>query len=686
MNDNNEIFFNFSYLALKLLGSGMYSNPWSAISELVANGFDAGANDVYIYINRSNKEHSVVEIFDNGSGMSYEDMVNKYVFIGRNKRLDSDYSFNEKHSIMGRKGIGKLAALYLSNNINLISRHDGSELGWNLNISELNESDNPSLKPIDVHSLTLFCKEKWNGCKSGFFIQLLDVNLTSLGEETKNGLINRLSNYYSLNGSDRSIWLSYNSLNDEPDFSRVEKTIAYKNFYALFNNSDVVFEGYENQRVKVKTNYEELKDGYYSIELNLNDYSLLGISTFINNDGEYITKQYELKGWIGIHTSIDLKEARMNDERFIKNRATSPNKLRLYVREKLAVDNFMPYIKNTQAFSNYIEGEISFDILDDDDLPDISTANRQQLDEKDSRVQLLIDLLKPIISRLIQLRVRLRNMINEDENNIKNRIINNLNVQHKKEIDEKDKKISEGEEKLKAREEQVVFLLKGRRKDVIRMEEAIHTINKNSSSISRRLETITNDFVKVQDGKLNKSRWTDHFSKIGIYNQENIEMCKYAFRGKMPLKSKTIEGNIGLFISQYVSEIYSSNTLSVNVEYDKNDQNIKFSITAIGIILENILSNSEKANASNVFISVSRDENNNVLLSFEDDGKGYDKSTFPDPSVFFELGFRHSDKLGSGIGLFHIRELVKKNDGSVYIDNNYENGFRICITIKDGDV
>ena len=37
----NKIDFTFGWLALKLLGKSLYSNAWSAISELVANGFDA---------------------------------------------------------------------------------------------------------------------------------------------------------------------------------------------------------------------------------------------------------------------------------------------------------------------------------------------------------------------------------------------------------------------------------------------------------------------------------------------------------------------------------------------------------------------------------------------------------------------------------------------------------------------
>lgn len=45
-NTNDEIYFNFSYAALKLLGKNLYSNAANAISELVANGLDAKAKKV----------------------------------------------------------------------------------------------------------------------------------------------------------------------------------------------------------------------------------------------------------------------------------------------------------------------------------------------------------------------------------------------------------------------------------------------------------------------------------------------------------------------------------------------------------------------------------------------------------------------------------------------------------------
>ena len=79
----------------------------------------------------------------------------------------------------------------------------------------------------------------------------------------------------------------------------------------------------------------------------------------------------------------------------------------------------MPQLNNTQAFSNYIEGEISFDILDNDFLEDISTSNREGLSGNDERITLLIELLKPIVNKLISERVNIGSMVRKEVEKIR---------------------------------------------------------------------------------------------------------------------------------------------------------------------------------------------------------------------------------------------------------------------------
>ena len=61
-----KLSFNFGWLALKLMGKSLYSNAWSAISELVANGFDANAKDVYVFVDASNKKNATIPVIIQG--------------------------------------------------------------------------------------------------------------------------------------------------------------------------------------------------------------------------------------------------------------------------------------------------------------------------------------------------------------------------------------------------------------------------------------------------------------------------------------------------------------------------------------------------------------------------------------------------------------------------------------------
>lgn len=152
-NTESTIYFNFSYFALRLLGKGLYSNHWTAIAELVANGLDAQADSVKIYINLIDQENASIEIFDNGSGMDYNDLSEKYVLIGKDKREDDQISEEIKKQLMGRKGIGKLAALYMSNKYYLVSKKNGKETAWCLDASNVKDSDIPKLDKCIVSNI-----------------------------------------------------------------------------------------------------------------------------------------------------------------------------------------------------------------------------------------------------------------------------------------------------------------------------------------------------------------------------------------------------------------------------------------------------------------------------------------------------------------------------------------------------
>ena len=97
---------------LELLGPNLYTNIYYVLAELIANAYDADAKNVYIV---SGKDEIRVE--DDGHGMSYEaGDIDRYLNVAGVSRTSEDDSKTKSGNRrkMGRKGVGKLAALSVS--------------------------------------------------------------------------------------------------------------------------------------------------------------------------------------------------------------------------------------------------------------------------------------------------------------------------------------------------------------------------------------------------------------------------------------------------------------------------------------------------------------------------------------------------------------------------------------------
>ena len=448
MSNAKKVDFTFGWLALKLLGKSLYSNAWSAISELVANGFDAGARKVYVYINNTNKADATIELFDDGHGMDEVGMVT-YAKVGFNKR-EGKAPTDDGYLVMGRKGIGKLAALYLSEDYYLFSKTDHSDLKWQMTYRENaeDEEEKPFLSVID-HDVDLICKKEWETCKTGTLLRLNHVNLTGLGDVAYDALARKLANFFAIGSmGERNIYLCVHSKGEiKVDFGDpITKEIAFKNMafieYGQNSASTVISTIDENRDNIIEFPYAKLNGNQtYKHQVEVSDYDAIesiqtsGQIECINIKGEKVKKDYVLTGWIGLHSTIDVEQAQKNDKTFARNKFYNPMQLRLYVRNKLAIENFLNVINNTQAFVNYIEGEIHFDVLDEDDLPDIATSNRQGLDEHDERVRLLVDITRKIVQQLISKRTALAEKIKNEQSRLMNKQNDNAKKRFVKEVE-----------------------------------------------------------------------------------------------------------------------------------------------------------------------------------------------------------------------------------------------------------
>ncbi len=90
---------------LNHLGLKLYSNVPAVLSEVVANSWDADAENVDIEI-----KSDQITITDNGHGMTEADINKKYLMVGYERRKrEPKQTHRYKRPVMGRKGIGKLS-------------------------------------------------------------------------------------------------------------------------------------------------------------------------------------------------------------------------------------------------------------------------------------------------------------------------------------------------------------------------------------------------------------------------------------------------------------------------------------------------------------------------------------------------------------------------------------------------
>lgn len=717
-NTENSIQFNFSYYALKLLGKNLYSNSWSAISELVANGLDAQATSVKLFINMVDKEHSTIEILDNGLGMSYDDLANKYVFMGKNKRDNLPEEL--KNSVMGRKGIGKLAALFLSKKYFIITKTiESDETSWYLDSKNADDSSIPTLERCKIEDANIETADVWNTYKSGTLIKLTDVDLTGIGYYKLEGLKARLANFFLTDSLRSSIEVCVlNNKTDRIHFEPVKKEIAFKNMYLLFSDNESNANKQIGDTVVVgKTQYPEVAEKPRNVKV-------LTESEFPNIKGERvltlkdgITKtniKYEMKGWIGLHTSIENKYANLNDDRYLKNEVFNPNQLRLYVRKKLAVENFLDILKNTQAFSNYIEGEISFDILDDDRFEDIATTNRQSLVTDDERVKLLIEILNPIVGKMIRERVKLGQEVKQEEEAIEAEIERQREEQERLQEEariEAERKAEEAR-KAKAAEE-------GKRKqaeeDAQKAKKAQAAAEANLKNETRRanflekqndpdkvLDALMTHIVKQLAGGIEKdvnSTIMQYYQDKNIFSKEDLievleaasfdmalmrESMNVALVAGFSLKENSIKTDLYQFIKEYLDKVflkYSHKPLKISFINDNNYEKIlTFSPFEICLFLVNVIDNTLKYKLKDIDSELEIICTKKQLL-FKNNGQklkaGIDKKRF------FTQGFSTSDDMSSGLGLYHCNNIAKEMNAELDIVDNENDGVTLILELPN---
>jgi signal transduction histidine kinase len=137
-NTNDPLRWRFDVNTFRLLGRELITDRITAVFELVKNCYDANSTEVTVEFQNvsTNSLDSKIIISDNGIGMSFEDIRDKWMVVGtNNKRIElfSDTPFNRKY--VGEKGIGRFAVDKLGERIIIKTKQLGSNKWLKVNIN-----------------------------------------------------------------------------------------------------------------------------------------------------------------------------------------------------------------------------------------------------------------------------------------------------------------------------------------------------------------------------------------------------------------------------------------------------------------------------------------------------------------------------------------------------------------------
>ncbi len=336
-----------SLSVLDHLGLNLYSNIPAVLSEVVANAWDADGQAVRIEIDQAS---GTIAISDDGIGMSRSDLNERFLYVGFKRREAGPSVTAQGRPVMGRKGIGKLSLFAIADTVRVESVKNGERAGLVLKTSDVRaqmaQGDgeyHPT--PLEPDAISL---------EKGTRITLTDLRLRPT-EGTRRALRRRLARRFSVIGPERDFSVSVNeveiSVTDRDYYSKIEY---------LWSVGDVG-DLYEERCTKAsKTRHI---DGTVSA-----------------------TQGWTVTGWVG---TVD-EQKNIDDE---------TNVIPVLARGKLIQEDLLASVKQAGVFAKYLMGEIHADFVDDDELADIATSDRQNLKEDDSRFEALAEYLEKTVLR-----------------------------------------------------------------------------------------------------------------------------------------------------------------------------------------------------------------------------------------------------------------------------------------------
>jgi len=342
---SSPYFFTLDLRVLDHLGINLYSNAAAVLSEAVANAWDADAKLVKVDI--SPKQ---ITVEDDGIGMTLEQINQRFLKTGYDKRTHEGEISLAGRPFMGRKGIGKLALFSIANEIEVQTRTAKEKNAFVMQTLEVRKAIAASKtyypKPLDV-----------SGPNKGTRIILRKLKKKRTATSVS-ALRKRIARRFSVIGFEGT----------KGDSFAVE-----------INGKQVGPEDREDLRAL------EFLWEFGEERLPAAEYQNVSKRFVLPNQVDPAHPDWKIRGWLG---------AAEGPKKLKHDEAGSLNGIVVLARGRLIQENILDKLNYSRILVSYLTGQVDADFLDLKGEDDIATSDRQRLIEDDKRYVALTEFLK----------------------------------------------------------------------------------------------------------------------------------------------------------------------------------------------------------------------------------------------------------------------------------------------------
>jgi len=397
---------------LELLGPNLYTNIYYVLAELIANAFDADAKNVYII---SNKDDIRVE--DDGHGMSYAaGDIDKYLNVAGVSRTTEAESLTKSgdRRKMGRKGVGKLAALSVSKDVDVLTVANGEKSGFVLTRHPEHGRD---LKAIPDERI-VFERIKNHG--SAIIMRHPQYRL----HKTLDAVSRNLLKIFPLVSKNFRIHVIRGS--DIVTIDDFDSSIMGE-LCTLITLGDK----FAPLCALVPNNYPNKSANFVTAQAT----EVIPV-TMEANDGQEYEYPLEVSGWIGTYKTTRGRKAELTD--------FPDNFISLFANEKMGEFNILPVVGQNKLNEVYVVGQLHVDLFELTELPDMALSNRQGYKSDDPRYVAVREYVRnKLLAEILKKREAYTDIVNAEKKKQKEESLKNDEAKLKAAVDTFRRKTSE---------------------------------------------------------------------------------------------------------------------------------------------------------------------------------------------------------------------------------------------------